>query len=171
MNQKYVLQRVVLFLILISNIGCDQWSKEIVRHQVDENQIIPVISSYFTITKVENTGAFLSAGSDLPEFLKFVLLAFIPVLSLSFGLLYLFKRKDLSWLSGIALAFAIGGGIGNIYDRIIFGSVTDFMHLDFGIFQTGIFNMADVSIMFGMLLFLLQSFIQRSSSSNTIAKS
>jgi len=36
----------------------------------------------------------------------------------------------------------IGGGIGNVYDCILFGSVTDFLHLDFGIFRTGIFNFA-----------------------------
>ncbi|MFA6946987.1 MAG: signal peptidase II [Pedobacter sp.] len=50
--------------------------------------------------------------------------------------------------------FVIGGGIGNLYDRIVHGSVTDFLHLDLGVFQTGIFNMADVSIMLGMVLIL-----------------
>ena len=64
-------------------------------------------------------------------------------------------------ISAVALSFAIGGGIGNIYDRIIHGSVTDFMHIDFGFFETGIFNMADVSIMVGMLLFLVQSYLKK----------
>ena len=50
----------------------------------------------------------------------------------------------------IGLSFIIGGGIGNIYDRIVHGSVTDFLHIDLGLFRTGIFNMADVSIMVGM---------------------
>ena len=45
-----------------------------------------------------------------------------------------------------------------MYDRIIYGSVTDFLHIDFVIFQTGIFNLADVSIMAGMFLILIQSF-------------
>ena len=64
-------------------------------------------------------------------------------------------------MSRVALGFAIGGGIGNIYDRVVHGSVTDFLHIDLVIFQTGIFNMADVSLMVGMGLFLIQSFWHR----------
>lgn len=50
--------------------------------------------------------------------------------------------------------FVIGGGIGNLADRIIHGSVTDFLHLDLGVLQTGIFNFADVSIMAGLMMIL-----------------
>jgi signal peptidase II len=55
----------------------------------------------------------------------------------------------------IGWCFVIGGGTGNLYDRIIHGSVTDFLHLDLRLFQTGIFNMADVSIMTGMFIIIL----------------
>ena len=49
-----------------------------------------------------------------------------------------------------------------MYDRILYGQVTDFFHIDFGgIFKTGIFNMADVSVMVGMGLILLASFLNR----------
>lgn len=58
------------------------------------------------------------------------------------------------------ISFIIGGGIGNLYDRMWYGSVTDFMHINFTIFQTGIFNMADVSIMTGMFIILIQLFIK-----------
>ena len=61
------------------------------------------------------------------------------------------------------MSFAIGGGIGNIYDRLVHGSVTDFMHINFGLFQTGIFNMADVSITTGMFIFLYQSYSRQKS--------
>ena len=60
----------------------------------------------------------------------------------------------------IGLCFVIGGGVGNLLDRILYGSVTDFLYLKFGIFQTGIFNMADVSIMTGMFLIFLQFFFR-----------
>ena len=53
----------------------------------------------------------------------------------------------------------IGGGIANVYDRIVYGSVTDFLHLDFGGFlRTGIFNLADVSVMVGMGCLIVGSF-------------
>jgi len=53
----------------------------------------------------------------------------------------------------------IGGGIANVYDRIVYGSVTDFLHLDFGgMLRTGIFNLADVSVMVGMGCLIVGSF-------------
>ena len=59
------------------------------------------------------------------------------------------------------IGFIIGGGIGNIYDRFVYGSVTDFFHIDFVIFQTGIFNMADVSVMVGMFILLGEFYLKR----------
>jgi signal peptidase II len=76
------------------------------------------------------------------------------------GLVYLFL-KPVSGNMLIGLCFVIGGGVGNLFDRILYGSVTDFLYLKFGIFQTGIFNMADVSIMAGMSIILLQFFLKR----------
>jgi signal peptidase II len=161
MKQNRIFTNIAVLLILIANIGCDQISKKIVRQKVDYYESISLISNYFTLTKVENRGAFLSLGSTLPATVKFILLSGIPVLALAFGIGYLFLRKNTSVMSMVALSFAIGGGIGNIYDRVVHGSVTDFLHIDLGIFQTGIFNMADVSIMVGMALFFLQSFLNR----------
>jgi signal peptidase II len=161
MKHKRMITNIAVLLILIANIGCDQISKNIVRKQVNYYDRIDLISSYFTLTRVENDGAFLSLGSALPQTIKFILLSGIPLLALAFGIGYMFLRKNISLMSMIALSFAIGGGIGNIYDRIVHGSVTDFLHIDLGIVQTGIFNMADVSIMMGMGLFLIQSILHR----------
>jgi signal peptidase II len=157
MDSRKILKTLGIILILLTNLGCDQISKQIVRRELSLFETVSLIDNHLTITKVENTGAFLSVGSALPDLMKFILLSGIPLLALSFGLVYLFTRKHLSAISRVALSFAIGGGIGNIYDRIIRGSVTDFLHIDFGIFQTGIFNMADVSIMMGLILYLIQS--------------
>lgn len=69
----------------------------------------------------------------------------------------------------IGVCFLIGGGIGNIYDRIVYGSVTDFLHMDFVLFKTGIFNMADVSIMTGIGLLLLQTLLAKKKKSKSPA--
>ena len=70
-------------------------------------------------------------------------------------------RKDK--ISIIGFSLIIGGGIGNIFDRIVYGSVTDFLYLDFGgIFKTGIFNIADLSVTTGMILILISSFKKNS---------
>jgi len=67
----------------------------------------------------------------------------------------LFTRRNVRTRLLIGLCFVVGGGIGNVFDRIVHGSVTDFLHLDFGWVQTGIFNMADVSILIGFIILLL----------------
>lgn len=161
MNKNRIVTNAAILLVLIANIGCDQITKNIVREKVDYYESINLINNYFTLTKVENDGAFLSLGSTLPETIKFILLSGIPLITLAFGVGYMFLRKNISFMSMLALSFAIGGGIGNIYDRIVHGSVTDFLHIDLGFIQTGIFNMADVSLVVGMALFFVQSFFYR----------
>ena len=146
---------MVLLLVLLANVSCDQLSKKMVRQSVSYYENIELIHPYVTLTKVENPGAFLSLGHSLPEPVRIVLLTFLPIITLVIALIFLFRKINLSTETSIAIAFITGGGIGNLYDRIVYGSVTDFLHIDFILFQTGIFNLADVSIMLGtcMLIF------------------
>ena len=153
--------RIAILLIVICNVGCDQISKTIVRNEIGYYENIKVYINNITLTKVENTGAFLSVGSVLPEFLKFVLLILLPSIVLLTGLYFILTKARLSKLTMVGAAFVIGGGIGNLYDRIMFGSVTDFLHIDFVIFQTGIFNFADVSIMIGMAMIIAAAYVYR----------
>ncbi len=158
MNKKKVIKFILLFLLVAINVGCDQVSKIIVRQKIDYNENISLIKNHLTLTKVENTGAFLSMGDELPEAVRFMLLSLMPIFVLAYGLYYLFTQNDLPIGIQLGMCFLLGGGIGNIYDRLKFGSVTDFLHLDFGLFSTGVFNFADVSIMIGISLLLIQSF-------------
>ena len=151
----------VLVLLLTLNFGCDQISKKVVRIEISDYEHISVINNTFTLTKVENSGAFLSLGDQMPYAIRLILLSGLPLLFLGYGLFFLFSKPNLNLAMQIALCFLIGGGAGNLYDRIIHGSVTDFMHLDLGIFQTGVFNFADISIMIGVGILLIQSLLPR----------
>ncbi len=157
-NKRNSLKFVVLLIIVALNFGCDQISKVIARKNIEPYEQITVIKDRFILTKVENTGAFLSAGSNLPDFIRTILLTVLPVFVLGYGLWFLYTNKNISVLMQVAVSFLIGGGLGNIYDRILYGSVTDFLFMDFVLFRTGIFNLADVSIMIGIGLLLFQSF-------------
>ncbi len=161
------IRNTVIILIIMLNLGCDQISKTIIRKEVNHYEIINLVGNWFTITKVENTGAFLSAGSSLPYFVRLIVLSVIPVIFLAYGFNMLMVRREMSNLLIAGWCFVIGGGIGNLYDRIIHGSVTDFMHINLGLFQTGIFNLADVSIMCGMLLILTGQFFCKKDESLT----
>lgn len=159
MNKKGILRALLIVVTLTVNVGCDQISKAMVRNRIDENEQISVVNPYFTLMRVENEGAFLSLGDSLPKMARFILLALFPLAVLGFGIGYLFLKRNISKSALLGFAFVIGGGMGNLYDRLVYGSVTDFMHMDFVIFKTGIFNMADVSIMTGIAIVLLGSFL------------
>lgn len=154
---KKGIRNLSVITILLSNIGCDQLSKNIARNHIDDGEKISVISNYLTLTKVENSGAFLSVGHNLPFLAKTLLLIVLPSLALMALLIFVLHKNRMGLTDTWPMAFIIGGGIGNLYDRIVNGSVTDFLHMNFHVFQTGIFNMADVSIMIGgvWLLFSL----------------
>ena len=161
--------RLLFVLILLgSNVGCDQISKVIVRQKVDYDERISLIKNYLTLTKIENSGAFLSAGHSLPEPIKSILLTVSPLIILIAAFIYVIRVTHLSNLAVTGICFIIGGGIGNIYDRIQYGSVTDFLHIDLGVFQTGIFNMADVSITTGILMILMDLFRRARMATDTI---
>lgn len=160
-HQKNHLRLFLVLLIVALNTGCDQVSKIIVREKVNYNEQISIIKNHFILTKVENTGAFLSAGNDLPYVIRLLLLSVLPIIVLGLGLYYLIVKTNLPKIMQIGMCFLIGGGIGNIIDRLLYGSVTDFLHIDFGLFRTGIFNLADVSIMIGICILIINSINQK----------
>ena len=162
MTTNRLIKTILILSIVIINIGCDQVSKKIVRQNVNPYETIHLLSNHLTVTRVENSGAFLSAGDSLPKATKNILLSLLPLIAIAFGLFFILSKKNLSNGMLAGFCFVIGGGIGNIFDRIVHGSVTDFLHINFGFFQTGIFNMADMSIMAGVAVILLQSFFKKS---------
>ncbi len=151
-----------IFGLILINVGCDQVSKSVARKHIDTHESISVIGEYVILTKTENKGAFLGFLSTMESpILKSIFLIILPVAVLFFILRMIIINTDLDKYMIFGLCCIIGGGIGNLYDRILYRSVTDFMHIDLGgIFKTGIFNMADVSVMLGTGLLIL-SFIKR----------
>lgn len=152
-----MLRKALIVVLVLLNIGCDQLSKNVVRNNVDSKSYIEVIENHFILTNVENTGAMLGFGQDLPPLLKIIFLQLLPVVVLVILLMRILWKSHLKGWLIVAFAFVIGGGIGNLIDRIAYGSVTDFFQIKIGIFRTGIFNMADVSVTIGILLLLFFS--------------
>jgi signal peptidase II len=163
MKIKRVARIILIIGILALNVGCDQVSKNIVRENINYGDRITLVKNFLTLTKVENTGAFLSLGNSLPQPFRFAVLAIFPIFILGLALAYLLLKKDISKISIFGISLLIGGGIGNIYDRIVYGSVTDFLHADFMLFQTGIFNFADISIMTGLFIIILEMLFRKPS--------
>ncbi len=152
---KVNVNRIILVLLTIgANIGLDQWTKIWARETLQFAPSRSYWNDFFRLTYVENRGAFLSLGSDLPEGIRILLLHVFPVLLLGALTVYAMFSKAINRWQIIGMSFIIGGGISNVVDRIAMGQVTDFMNMGlFGV-RTGIFNFADVSIMVGLAIML-----------------
>jgi signal peptidase II len=148
------LQRNVgITALIIFNIAIDQVSKVLVRANFEYGEIKTLIGDSLIMQYVENKGAFLGMGSDMNDTLRLIFLLILPTLVLGYLIYYIITNKTIDKLSTIALSCIAGGGIANVFDRIVFGKVTDFFFIDLGgIFKTGIFNVADMSVTFGMIV-------------------
>ena len=155
-------KNIIALVLILINIVADQWSKIWIRTNVEPGNFSEIIGKKFTLHNVENTGAFLGMGSELGEPWRTILLMVLPVIVLLVVVVYVLREKNIDWLSLVGFSFILGGGIANIYDRIAIGSVTDFWRIDLGgIFKTGIFNVADLSVTSGMIMLFLASFVLR----------
>ncbi|HSP16524.1 MAG TPA: signal peptidase II [Thermoanaerobaculia bacterium] len=148
-------QRLILFFgVLAVIVALDQGTKALVRTFVGPPQIFA--GGLFTLLHTENTGAFLSLGANLPPWAKALIFGvFVAVLLVMFTIAVvrgsIEKRGET-----IAAAAIIGGGFGNLMDRMARGGrVTDFLYLQAGPLHTGIFNVADMAITFGVIWLLL----------------
>lgn len=149
-----MLKRLSILAFVLLNIGCDQISKDIVRKNVEPMEYIQLLGDNLILTNVENTGAMLGFGQSFSPTVKLIFLKGLPLIILLILLARTLQKTNLNRWMVLAFAFVIGGGIGNLIDRFAYGSVTDFIQIKLGIFKTGIFNMADMSVTTGVLLLL-----------------
>jgi signal peptidase II len=146
---------VVTFLILFACIGCDRITKTIAKEHLPRQEVISLWQDTVHLQYVENTGAFLSFGSNVSEPVRFVVFTLLTGLFLSGLLIYQLSARNINRLQVVAIAMVLGGGYGNLIDRIFNGGrVFDFLNVGIGQVRTGIFNIADMSITFGVLWFL-----------------
>jgi signal peptidase II len=118
-------------------------------------EAIPLFNNVIVIKYAENSGAFLSLGANWNIYIKYAVFLIIPIIACLSGLLYLLAKETRLYRL-ITGACIIGGGMGNLTDRLFNEfKVTDFLNLSIGTIRTGILNMADVSVTFGALMFLI----------------
>jgi len=160
-----------IIVLIVLNIAIDQVSKILVRTYVASNSQTEIIGQYLSLHNVENKGAFLGMGSDLSPTFRILLLLIVPTVVLALVLVHILRDKTMDKVSLIGFACVIGGGIANVFDRFAYGSVTDFLHIDLGgVFRTGIFNAADMSVTFGMILIVFSNFLNRKKKQNKVTE-
>ena len=141
--------------VLLACVGCDHAAKHVASELLAGSGVVSLLGGIVRFQLVANPGAFLSLGEHLPETLRHLLLiGFVPVMLACVGWL-LFRMPGATRVQVTAFALIAGGGLANWLDRVVDdGAVTDFVSLGLGTLRTGIFNVADLAIVAGLLLFL-----------------
>jgi signal peptidase II len=164
---RNVWRPALVMTLLLGCVGCDQVSKGIARAHLTLGESHTFLGDTFRIIHVENIGAFLGIGANLPEPARIAVFQVVIGLVI-LGLLWAaaFRRGTRPWqVTGFTLLAA--SGIGNLIDRILFdGRVTDFLNFGVGSLRTGIFNIADVVGMVGVAVLLVTGVEARPSSTS-----
>ncbi len=142
------------FLIIAGTIGLDQLTKVIAKGTMEEGDIRVLIPNFFQFHMIFNDGAAYGMLDD-----KRWLFMLVSTLGITAFLLYLFAKRERTWILDIGVSFVIGGGIGNMIDRIFMGEVPDFFEMP-PIALFGIFNVADTFVCVGGAMIVVALVIQ-----------
>lgn len=149
MNQKLVIQSVILAL---SIFVVDQVLKIQMREWLLDPARQMVITPYFNLTPVWNHGISFGLFQSEEKFMRWVLVGVAAGIS-TLVVMWLLQAK--TRFEAYSLGLILGGAVGNIIDRILFGAVFDFLDFHFKGWHYPAFNIADASICTGVVLYVL----------------
>ena len=146
---------VLTLIILLCNFSLDRITKLLAIHFLEGEETISFFYNTVVLKYTENTGAFLSIGTNWPDSLKYIFMIIIPIGVCLYGLYYcMFKLNDNHLV--IIIVSIIGGGLGNLFDRLLYDfHVVDFINFGIGSLRTGILNVADMSVTFGVFFLVI----------------
>jgi signal peptidase II len=148
-----VWRRVALIVLIVMTVGCDRVSKHFAARELAGEPRQSFLADTVRLEYAENTGAFLSFGDTWSPTARH------GVFTIGTGLILCAMvvaaiRFRLSGPALVGLALYFAGGASNLVDRILRGSVIDFMNVGVGPLRTGIFNVADMAILLGVVIFV-----------------
>jgi signal peptidase II len=144
-----------LYLISLFVFLLDILSKNFIQKKIIYGEQVE-ITSFLSLVHFQNTGAAFSFLSDQGGWQRYFLIA-ISLLAVLY-IPWLINQYKKNILIVIGLLLILGGAIGNLYDRISYGYVIDFIYIHIAEFYWPAFNVADSAISLGVLLFLYGSF-------------
>ena len=145
----------ILTIVAIIAFGVDQASKFYVTHYLNlaEGSFIPVIPPFYNMQYLKNYGINFGLFGQGSEFSRWALVALST--SLVVGVLY-WMRDKLNIRTAILVGLLVGGAFGNIFDRVVFGSVVDFINNSWYNFRNPFsYNIADIWIFLGLIGLLI----------------
>jgi signal peptidase II len=151
--------RLKLLLISVAVFVLDRLSKLWIIHHIFSGQEITIIPHFFHLSHVYNNGAAFSLFSDTPspEKVRWMLIGF-SLIAISIVLVVFLKAGRRVSVTSVALALVLGGAIGNLYDRLAYRYVIDFLAFNIFGYHYPDFNVADSCIVIGAALLLIEVF-------------
>lgn len=150
-----IAKRVFLVLaVLFACVGCDQSTKTFAEFKLPREQPLSLLADTVRLQTVYNPGAFLGLGKATPKTWRHAALR-TGVAAFLIGLFAYTLFASATTPTVFALALVLAGGLGNLIDRYTNdGYVVDFLNVGIGVLRTGIFNVADIAITFGVFILL-----------------
>jgi len=149
------------FLLIAVLILLDQATKWLIARNVALYSSLKIIPGFFSITHIRNKGAIFGAFSDPDKPLVFVLLTAASFIALVLVVYYFYKTPASERGLKLALSLILAGALGNLVDRIVRGSVIDFLDFHIKTRHWPFFNVADSCITIGAVLLLLFFLIRK----------
>lgn len=151
-NYRWLILTVVVLIL-------DQWTKHLALAHLQPYQPIEVMA-HFNLKLAFNTGAAFSFLADQGGWQRwfFVVLTFVISCVL---LVWLFRLEKSQRMLALALALILGGAIGNVYDRLLYGHVVDFIDWHAAGYHWPAFNIADSAIVCGAVLLFIDSLFSK----------
>ena len=148
--------RLPYVLLVAATLVLDRWTKALIQNRFDLNDSVPVIDGLFNITYVRNTGVAFGIFSSISSPAKSVMLSIFTAFAAIVVVTYSVRSPARNRLLQTALALILGGALGNLYDRLAYGYVVDFLEFYVRAYHWPSFNVADTAISVGVLLLAIE---------------
>ena len=156
MGNEKINKLLIGFIILVACFAFDRFSKIYILNILNnEGQVDFYINQFLNIYLVWNTGIGFGLFSSENQILYNLFTAIIVIINLIIFYLSYVETKIKSFL----LMIILGGSLGNLFDRLYYNAVPDFIDLNYAGYHWFVFNVADIFITFGILCLILNEFI------------
>jgi signal peptidase II len=142
------------FLISLGVILLDQFTKWLVNRSISLHDSILLIPGFLKLTNVQNQGAAFGLFADSTSQWRAASLILFSVIAMCIVTMLLWRNSHQITMTGLALSLILGGAAGNLWDRMMYGHVVDFLDFFVGSYHWPAFNVADSAIVVGAFVLM-----------------
>ena len=152
MRNLSVKKIIIYFLILVTIFFLDRVSKLYILNIFEKENVVDIyVNNFLNIILVWNSGI----GFGLLSFDSSVIYNFVTILIVLINIVILYLALQSNNLKGYLFVIILGGSLGNLFDRIYYSAVPDFIDLNYNNFHWFVFNVADIFITVGIMCLIL----------------